>query len=67
VSIGLPAVFLWYGATRKGPPRPVPVSDGDVLVWGGPARGGYHAVRRVKASQGDAYDCRYNLTFRRAR
>ena len=20
VSIGLPAVFLWYGATRKGPP-----------------------------------------------
>ncbi len=67
VSIGLPAVFLWYGATRKGPPRPVPVSDGDVLVWGGPARGGYHAVRRVKAQQDDAYDCRYNLTFRRAR
>ncbi len=64
VSIGWPAVFLWYGATRKGPPRRVPVEDGDVLVWGGAARAGYHGVRRIAA---DATALRYNLTFRRAR
>ena len=68
VSIGLPAVFLWYGATRKGPPRRVPVSDGDVLVWGGAARAGYHGVRRLAAgADGGAGALRYNLTFRRAR
>ncbi|HUO94877.1 MAG TPA: alpha-ketoglutarate-dependent dioxygenase AlkB [Steroidobacteraceae bacterium] len=64
VSIGHPAVFLWYGATRKGPPRRIPVVDGDVLVWGGRARPGYHGVRRLA---GDAGALRYNLTFRRAR
>lgn len=68
VSIGLPAVFLWYGATRKGPPRRVPVEDGDVLVWGGTARAGYHGVRRLAAgADGSADALRYNLTFRRAR
>ena len=68
VSIGLPAVFLWYGATRKGPPRRVPVVDGDVLVWGGTARAGYHGVRRLAAGPDGAADAvRYNLTFRRAR
>lgn len=68
VSIGLPAVFLWYGATRKGPPRRVPVEDGDVLVWGGAARAGYHGVRRLAAGPDGAGDAlRYNLTFRRAR
>lgn len=68
VSIGLPAVFLWYGATRKGPPRRVPVEDGDVLVWGGAARAGYHGVRRLAAAADGVADAlRYNLTFRRAR
>lgn len=68
VSIGLPAVFLWYGATRKGPPQRVPVEDGDVLVWGGAARGGYHGVRRLAAPPpGTAAEWRFNLTFRRAR
>jgi alkylated DNA repair protein (DNA oxidative demethylase) len=66
VSIGLPAVFLWYGATRRGPPRPVPVADGDVVVWGGRARPGYHGVRRLRAGT-DPGAVRYNLTFRRAR
>ncbi len=67
VSIGLPATFLWYGATRKGPPRRVPVADGDVLVWGGDARAGYHGVRRL-AGRGEAQEAlRYNLTLRRAR
>lgn len=67
VSIGLPATFLWYGAARKGPPRRVEVTDGDVLVWGGAARAGYHGVRRL-TGRGEAPDgLRYNLTLRRAR
>jgi len=68
VSIGLPAVFLWYGATRRGPPLRVPVADGDVVVFGGSARAGYHGVRRLAAPEsGTAATVRYNLTFRRAR
>lgn len=68
VSIGLPAVFLWFGATRKGPPLTVRVADGDVVVWGGTARAGYHGVRRLAGPPAQAADAfRYNLTFRRAR
>jgi alkylated DNA repair protein (DNA oxidative demethylase) len=67
VSIGLPATFLWYGAARTGTPVRVPVADGDVLVWGGSARTGYHAVRRIKAHAPTAEPVRYNLTFRRAK
>ena len=38
VSLGLPAVFLWGGAQRGDRTRRVPLSHGDVVVWGGPAR-----------------------------
>jgi alkylated DNA repair protein (DNA oxidative demethylase) len=68
VSIGLPASFAFYGLTRGGKGRSVPLSDGDVLVWGGPSRLVYHAVRPLKAGHHPltgAY--RYNLTFRHAR
>lgn len=68
VSIGLPAMFLWYGATRQGPPARVPLEDGDVVVWGRSARAGYHGVRRLGARGAPSPDAvRYNLTFRRAR
>ena len=68
VSIGLPAMFLWYGATRQGPPLRVPLEDGDVLVWGRTARAGYHGVRRLAVRGAPSADAlRYNLTFRRAR
>jgi alkylated DNA repair protein (DNA oxidative demethylase) len=68
VSIGLPAEFLWYGARRGGTPRRVPVEDGDVIVWGGPARGGYHGVRKLADGVHPLTGAvRYNLTFRRAR
>ena len=68
VSIGLPATFLWYGATRKGPPLRIPVADGDVVVWGGSARDAYHGVRRLAAPAGAPQSVlRYNLTFRRAK
>jgi alkylated DNA repair protein (DNA oxidative demethylase) len=38
VSLGLPASFAFYGLTRGGKGRSVALGDGDVLVWGGPAR-----------------------------
>ena len=42
--------------------------DGDVLVWGGPSRLAYHAVRPVKPGIHPVTGAfRYNLTFRHAR
>jgi alkylated DNA repair protein (DNA oxidative demethylase) len=68
VSLGLPASFAFYGLKRGGPGRTVPLVDGDVLVWGGPARLAYHAVRPLKAGTHPLTgNYRYNLTFRHAR
>jgi alkylated DNA repair protein (DNA oxidative demethylase) len=68
VSIGLPASFAFYGLTRGGRGRAVPLADGDVLVWGGPSRLVYHAVRPVKPGTHPLTGgYRYNLTFRHAR
>jgi alkylated DNA repair protein (DNA oxidative demethylase) len=68
VSIGLPASFAFYGLTRGGKGRTLPLTDGDVLVWGGPSRLVYHAVRPLKPGQHPLTGgLRYNLTFRHAR
>lgn len=68
VSLGLPATFAFYGLTRGGKGRSVALDDGDVLVWGGPSRLVYHAVRPVKPGQHPVTGgYRYNLTFRHAR
>ncbi|MEO8065149.1 MAG: DNA oxidative demethylase AlkB [Pseudomonadota bacterium] len=68
VSLGLPASFAFYGLVRGGKGRSVALSDGDVLVWGGPARLAYHAVRPIKpGSHPVTGGFRYNLTFRHAR
>jgi DNA oxidative demethylase len=68
VSLGLPASFAFYGLTRGGKGRTIELCDGDVLVWGGPSRLVYHAVRPVKAGQHPVTGgFRYNLTFRHAR
>jgi DNA oxidative demethylase len=68
VSLGLPATFAFYGLTRGGKGRAVRLADGDVLVWGGPARLSYHAVRPIKAGTHPVTgEYRYNLTFRHAR
>lgn len=61
VSLGVAATFRWYGAVRGGPAIRVRLEPGDVLVWGGAARLGYHAVGKPEGG------VRYNLTFRRAR
>jgi alkylated DNA repair protein (DNA oxidative demethylase) len=68
VSIGLPASFAFYGLTRGGKGRSVALVDGDVLVWGGPSRLVYHAVRPIKPGVHPLTgEYRYNLTFRHAR
>lgn len=68
VSLGLPASFAFYGLTRGGKGRSVSLTDGDVLVWGGPARLTYHAVRPIRPGVHPLTGAfRYNLTFRHAR
>ncbi len=67
VSLGLPATFLWGGLKRSDRPRRLPLSHGDVVVWGGPARLVFHGV----APLADGYHetlgrRRINLTLRRA-
>jgi DNA oxidative demethylase len=67
VSLGLPAVFLFGGLERSDKTVRVPVSHGDVLVWGGPARLRYHGINPLKdGSHPLAGGYRFNLTFRKA-
>ena len=66
VSLGVPAVFLWGGAKRNEPVRRLRVENGDVAVWGGPARFTYHGVAPLKAGNHPLTgDVRINLTFRK--
>ena len=68
VSLGIPAVFLFGGLTRKERPQRVPVQHGDVVVWGGPSRLRFHGVRALEpASHPLTGGCRMNLTFRKTR
>ena len=50
VSMGIDARFFVTGPERLGRSRAVDLSDGDVLVFGGPARRYYHGVRKLKHS-----------------
>jgi alkylated DNA repair protein (DNA oxidative demethylase) len=59
VSLGAGAVFLWGGKRRSDPVRRLRVEEGDVAVWGGPARFVYHGVAPVREG------VRVNLTFRK--
>jgi alkylated DNA repair protein (DNA oxidative demethylase) len=68
VSLGVPATFLWGGATRAVRPARVPLEHGDVVVWGGPARLHFHGVDTLRAAQhAPTGDARFNLTLRRTR
>ena len=60
VSLGAPALFLFGGLKRSDPTVRVPLLNGDVVVWGGPARLRYHGVLPLKSGE------RFNLTFRKA-
>jgi alkylated DNA repair protein (DNA oxidative demethylase) len=67
VSLGLPAIFLFGGDSRKDKPRRIPLQHGDVVVWGGPARLHHHGVLALKDGHHELLGPqRLNLTFRRA-
>jgi len=63
VSLGLPAVFLFGGLSRKDAVKRVALQHGDVVVWGGESRLFYHGVMPLREG---AEPYRYNLTFRKA-
>jgi alkylated DNA repair protein (DNA oxidative demethylase) len=66
VSLGLPAVFLWGGKRRSDPVRRIRLENGDVVVWGGPARFVYHGVAPLAAGEHPVTGAaRINLTFRK--
>jgi len=67
VSLGLPAIFLFGGDSRKDQQRRLALQHGDVVVWGGPARLHHHGVLALKDGHHDLLGSqRLNLTFRRA-
>jgi alkylated DNA repair protein (DNA oxidative demethylase) len=67
VSLGLPATFLFGGATRADRPQRIALSHGDVVVWGGVARLAFHGVAPLKDGQHPLLGRqRINLTFRKA-
>jgi alkylated DNA repair protein (DNA oxidative demethylase) len=66
VSLGLPAVFLWGGKRRSDPARRLRLENGDIVVWGGPARFIYHGVAPLTDGQHPLTGAaRINLTFRK--
>lgn len=68
VSLGTPVTFQFGGLRRSDRPQKIPLEHGDVVVWGGPARRHYHGVLTLKTADHPLTgNCRYNLTFRRAR
>ena len=68
LSLGLPAVFLFGGLQRSAVVRRVPLSHGDVVVWGGPSRLHFHGVLPLRDGVHAATGrVRYNLTLRVAR
>lgn len=67
VSLGLPAIFLFGGAERRERARRIPLENGDVVVWGGPARLDFHGIAPLAPGEHELTGAaRLNLTLRRA-
>ena len=67
VSLGIDARFFVIGPQRRGTSTAVDLSNGDVVVFGGPSRLFFHGVRKLKASTHEVFGAsRWNLTFRKA-
>ena len=67
VSLGLPAVFLFGGLSRRERPARIPLHHGDVVVWGGPSRMRFHGVAPLPDGHHQVLGPRrINLTFRTA-
>ena len=66
VSLGLSAVFLWGGKRRSDSVRRLRIENGDIAVWGGPARFVYHGVAPLREGEHPLTgNVRINLTFRK--
>ncbi|HEX6242919.1 MAG TPA: alpha-ketoglutarate-dependent dioxygenase AlkB, partial [Polyangiales bacterium] len=66
-SLGLPATFLFGGATRAERPQRIPLVHGDVVVWGGPARRFFHGIAPLRdGTHPLTGGARINLTLRKA-
>jgi alkylated DNA repair protein (DNA oxidative demethylase) len=67
VSLGIPAVFQFGGMARSDKPVRVPLTHGDVAVWGGVDRMRYHGVLPLKEATHPLLGAqRINFTFRKA-
>lgn len=67
VSLGLRATFLFGGTRRDAKAARIPLTHGDVTVWGGEDRLRYHGVMPLKAGMHSIVGGqRINLTFRKA-
>jgi DNA oxidative demethylase len=67
VSLGLPATFQFGGLVRSNKAIKVPLTHGDVVVWGGEARLCFHGVLPLKTGMHHLLgQRRINLTFRKA-
>jgi alkylated DNA repair protein (DNA oxidative demethylase) len=67
VSLGIDATFLFGGLSRADKAFKLPLSHGDVVVWGGDARLKFHGILPLKASTHPATgNYRFNLTLRKA-
>jgi alkylated DNA repair protein (DNA oxidative demethylase) len=67
VSLGMDATFLWGGHARGDRALRVPLTHGDVVVWGGADRLRYHGVLPLKDPPHALLGAqRLNLTFRQA-
>lgn len=68
VSLGIPATFLFGGTKRTDKTKKIPLTHGDVVVWGGASRRFYHGIQPIKPNRHALLDdVRCNLTFRKAR
>jgi DNA oxidative demethylase len=66
ISLGLPAIFLFGGKERKDPKQKIPLTHGDVIVWGGDQRLAFHGILPIKPGIHPIMGSfRYNLTFRK--
>jgi len=65
ISLGVPATFLFGGPQRSDKTIKVPVTHGDVVVWGGKSRLFFHGVSPIKQAYHPFWgDNRINITFR---
>ena len=65
ISLGLPATFLFGGLQRSDKTIKVPLSHGDVVVWGGKSRLNFHGINPIKAGcHSRLGERRINITFR---